>query len=100
MGLIARQGPHQGAHKSTSTGTDQRSTSAAKVASVTTTGWPFMLRGALHFPQTGERPCCNFSGGTRFFAPHAGQGITTGSAIPYLYVNVLICQGSLTVNCL
>jgi len=81
IGLIARQGPHHGAHRSTSTGMGDRSTSAAKVASVTTTGAPFVLRGALHFPQTGRRPCCSRSCGTRFFAPQAGHGINSASAI-------------------
>jgi hypothetical protein len=85
IGLIARQGPHHGAHRSTSTGIDARSTSAENVASVTITGLPSVRRGVLHFPQTGRRPCSNLSGGTRFFAPQARHGITSASAIFYLY---------------
>ena len=38
VGASIRQGPHHGAHKSTSTGNGERSTSPAKVLSVTTTG--------------------------------------------------------------
>ena len=51
-GAIMRHGPHQGAHKSSSTGTGARSTSSAKVASVTVTGMLPARSGVLHRPQT------------------------------------------------
>ena len=56
IGAIIRQGPHQGAHMSRSTGMGERSTSAANVASVTVTGAPPTGSGRLHRPQTGARP--------------------------------------------
>jgi hypothetical protein len=55
-----RQGPHQGAHMSTSTGMVEASTMSAKLASD-----PFttQCRGVWHFPQRGT-PCA--TAGTRF----------------------------------
>jgi hypothetical protein len=52
-GATSRQGPHHGAHKSSNTGSGERSTSAKNVASVTTTGLLAASRGVLQRPQTG-----------------------------------------------
>jgi mono/diheme cytochrome c family protein len=79
-GAIILHGPHHVAHMSSSTGSGERSTSAAKVASVTVTGLPSTARGALHRPHTGARPCASFSVGTRFIAPQAGQRSSFTSA--------------------
>ena len=43
IGAIVRQGPHHGAHKSSSTGSGERMTSASRVASVTVIG---LFKGA------------------------------------------------------
>src|SRR6267143_190875 len=68
-GAIIRQGPHQGAHMSSNTGSGDCSTSAAKLASVTVSGWLLERDGAfLHRPQTGSFPCSIFSRSTRLFA--------------------------------
>jgi hypothetical protein len=55
-GEILRQGPHYAAHTSRTTGSGNRSISAANVASVTVTGLESAGRGVLHRPQTGARP--------------------------------------------
>ena len=47
MGAIARQGPHQAAQKSTSTGLSDFNTSESKLASVTST----MALLAIHPPE-------------------------------------------------
>ena len=57
-GAINRHGPHHGAQRSRSTGTGERSTSAANVASVTVTGAPEAGKGVLHLPQIGVSPGC------------------------------------------
>src|SRR5581483_823629 len=72
------QGPHHGAHASTSTGTGERSTSWAKLASVTGWGRP-TGSAARHLPQTGARPAATLSAATRLVAPQAGQRIIKGS---------------------
>ena len=72
-------GPHHVAHMSSSTGSGERSTSAAKVASVTVTGLPSTARGALQRPHTGSRPCASFSVGTRFIAP---QDLIVRTSVP------------------
>ena len=68
MGAIILHGLHHGAHMSTTTGTDDCSTSAANVASVTVTGTSTGRR-VLQRPQTGARLPASFSCGIRFFAP-------------------------------
>src|SRR6185436_4091560 len=74
-GAIMRQGPHQGAHISTKTGTGDRSTSAANVLSVTVTGPEALDKesGALQRPQTGSCPPATFCALIRFVAPHFAQ---------------------------
>src|SRR5438105_14072488 len=77
IGAIIRQGPHQGAQQSRSTGRLTRSTSCAKLASVTTSGLAPALKIeslAPHFPQTGWSDLARSS--MRFFAPHLGQVMT------------------------
>src|SRR5438309_8293356 len=74
-------GPHHGAHASTSTGSGERSTSAAKVASVTARGAPPTGSGVLHRPQIGSSPFASLSRGTRLVAPQAGHGISSTSAV-------------------
>ena len=73
IGAIIRHGPHQGAHRSSSTGSGERSTSASNVASVTVTGFSETGSGFLHRPQTGSSPASTRSHGTRLVAPQAGQ---------------------------
>ena len=80
-GATMRQGPHHGAHISSSTGTGERSTSATKVASVTVTGFVSNGRGVLHRPQTGLSPWAIFSCGTRFVLPQEEQRINCALAI-------------------
>src|SRR5262245_14256456 len=80
-GAIIRHGPHQGAHRSSNTGSGERSTSAANVASVTVTGLSEMGRGVLHCPQTGFSRCSIFFCGTRLVTPQAGQRINSVSVI-------------------
>ena len=54
VGASVRHGPHHGAQASTSTGSGERSTSAAKVASVTVSGAASSRgNGCLQRPQTG-----------------------------------------------
>jgi hypothetical protein len=77
-GAITWQGPHHGAHASTSTGTGERSTSSAKVSSVTGRGLS-AGSGVLHLPQTGASPRATLSPGTRLVAPQAGQSIRSAS---------------------
>src|SRR5690242_4209467 len=84
-----RHGPHHGAHASSSTGSGECSTSAANVASVTTSGVVVALdapagSGVLHRPHTGCRPACSLSLGTRLVAPHVGHRTSAGSAIARL----------------
>ena len=64
-------GPHQSAHRSSSTGVALRSTSDANVVSVTSIGRAVSGSGVLHFPQTALRPAS--TGGRRFFVPHDGH---------------------------
>ena len=67
-GLTMRQGPHHGAHKSTSTGTDDVSTISAKVSSP-----PSVIHGsgAPQWPQRGVPLVA--TDGTRFLRPHVGH---------------------------
>src|ERR1700733_4307336 len=81
-GEIIWQGPHQAAHRSSSTGRGERSTSAENVASVTVMGWIETGSGFLHRPQTGASPCSIFSSGTRLVAPQTGQRMSCASGIP------------------
>src|SRR3569832_2090402 len=67
---MARQGPHQGAQKSTSTGIGEESTSVDHSASVTMTG-AAGTSGAWQRLQVG--PCSRRSRATRFLALHFGQ---------------------------
>ncbi len=69
-GAMARQGPHQGAQKSTSTGIGESSTSFFQVAALTVTG----LRGkifSLQRPQVGSSRSRDRK--MRFLLPHALQ---------------------------
>jgi len=66
-GATARQGPHQGAQKSTRTGM-AASRSSAKLVSVPVTSHG---SGALHLPQRGTLPAGAVA--RRFFASQAGQ---------------------------
>jgi hypothetical protein len=83
-GAIIWHGPHHGAHRSSITGSGERSTSAANVASVTVTGLLETDRGVLHRPQTGLSPWLIFSCGTRLVAPQPGQRISWVSDIRLL----------------
>jgi hypothetical protein len=74
-GAIAWQGPHHGAHRSTSTGSGERSTWLEKLASVIVRGSPVGGSGALHRPQTGASPLASFACGMRLPVPHAGHWI-------------------------
>src|SRR5438105_65485 len=74
-GLTIRQGPHQGAQKSTSTGTGLSSTTAWKLCSSASTS---QGRGLPQFPHTGT-PLA--SGRTRLAFPQAGQWTIVGSGI-------------------
>src|SRR5882724_8641230 len=88
VGASMRQGPHQGAHMSTSTGTGERSTSVANVASVTSTGPAWPSSGLLQRPHTGASPRCIRCGSTRFFAPQKGQTMICAVAIvSYRHLN-------------
>lgn len=80
-GAIILQGPHHGAHISSSTGSGERSTSSAKFASVTIVGCVDTASGVLHCPQTGSSPARSFSAGTRLFAPHFGHLMTSASFV-------------------
>jgi hypothetical protein len=70
MGPTERHGPHQGAQKSTRTGSADPSTSLSKVASVTFTGRLKISFGktAPHFPHFGVSLILDT--GTLFFAEH------------------------------
>src|ERR1700730_12713155 len=76
-----RHGPHHGAHRSSTIGSGERSTSAANVASVTVTGLAWMGRGVLHRPHTGARPRSILSWGTRLVTPQEGQRISCVSGM-------------------
>src|SRR5881227_1429824 len=85
MGAIIRHGPHHGAQASSSTGSAERSTSAANVASLTVTGAVVPVAptgsGVLHRPQTGWRPASTLRFGTRLVAPQFGQRMSRDSAV-------------------
>src|SRR5437763_1163527 len=78
IGAIWRQGPHQGAQRSSSTGNGDFSTCVEKLASVTTIGLVETLRRALHRPQTGVSPSWIF---TRFVESQLKQRMRIGSDI-------------------
>src|SRR5260370_1220144 len=80
-GAIILQGPHHGAHRSSSTGRAEPSTAEENLASVTLNGSLDAESGDLHRPQTGISPSSIFWRGTRLVAPQAGQRISWGSAI-------------------
>jgi len=67
-----RHGPHHGAHMSSNTGSGERSTDAAKLASVIVTGLVSIGKGLLHLPQLGCSPCAIFANGTRLVAHMTG----------------------------
>ena len=75
-GASIRHGPHHGAHRSSTTGNGQRSTSCVNVASVTVTGLVSMGTGVLHRPHTGLSPASTFSRGIRLVTPQEGQRIS------------------------
>jgi hypothetical protein len=58
----------------------------SKFVSVTVTGLLSSGNGFLHCPHTAWSPAAIFSGGTRLFAPQAGQRINDVSAIFVLYL--------------
>ena len=89
-GATIRHGPHHAAHMSSRTGSGERSTSAANVASVTVTGPLWTGNGVLHRPHTGASPWAIFSRGTRLVAPHAGHRINCASAVPRPLVAISI----------
>lgn len=66
---------------SMSTGSVERSTSAAKVASVTLIAFRGMGSGVWQRPHTGSSPAWSFSLGTRLVAPQALQRINCGSVM-------------------
>ncbi len=66
-GLTIRHGPHQGAHRSTTTGTDVRSATSAKVSSPAST---IQGRGLWQLPQRGIPAA---AAGTRFLGPQFGH---------------------------
>ena len=71
VGASMWQGPHQSAQQSSSTGVVARSTSASKLASVTTAGPDIRGSSALHVPHF---PCSAArSAGMWFTAPHWGH---------------------------
>jgi hypothetical protein len=73
-GLTIRHGPHQGAHKSTSTGTDAFSASSAKLSSPAST-----IHGSGLW-QLSHRGVPGAAAGTRFRRPQFGH-VTSSSAI-------------------
>lgn len=79
IGAIIRHGAHQAAQRSSTTGTGDRSTSAANVASVTVMGATEAGNGVLHRPQRGVLPCSSRARGTRFSVPHPGHATSTVS---------------------
>src|SRR5258705_13684478 len=82
MGAIIRHGPHHGAQASSSTGSAERSTWAANVASLTVTGAVVPVAptgsGVLHRPHTGWRPASALRFGTWLVAPQLGQRMSRG----------------------
>ena len=66
-GLTMRHGPHQGAHRSTTTGTDARSATSAKVSSPAST---IQGSGLWQWPQCGTPEAV---AGTRFLRPQFGH---------------------------
>src|SRR5262249_21972625 len=84
-GAIIRHGPLHGAHMSTTTGRGERSTSLAKVASVTATGFAASGSGFLHRPQIGAPPAASFSRATRFTTPQDGQRTRSMADLPLYF---------------
>src|SRR5688572_27642873 len=82
VGASVRHGPHHAAHKSSKTGSWDRSTCSAKVASVTINGFAVELKGSLHRPHTGSCPEGR-SRRTRLFAPQDGQVISLDSTVVF-----------------
>src|SRR6185503_16313931 len=81
IGAIIRQGPHHGAHRSSSTGSGEASTSPVKLASVTVTGAVSNGKGCLQRPHTGRLPGRTAAASTRLVAPHEGQRTRVVSAV-------------------
>jgi hypothetical protein len=71
MGAAVRQGPHQAAQKSTSTGTSDACTMSVNVCPSTSSGSAIGGNVALQAPQRAVFDACR--GRTRFLAPHAGH---------------------------
>jgi hypothetical protein len=81
-----RQGAHHAAHASNKTGRGERSTTSAKVPSVTTTGPSSATgSGAWQRPHFGVSPYATFARGTRFVAPHFAQRTSAASAMRRAY---------------
>src|SRR5580704_2235124 len=74
-GLTMRHGPHQGAHRSTTTGTDACSAISAKVSSPAST---IHGSGRWQLPQCGVPLAV---AGTRFLRPQFGHVMTAPSAM-------------------
>jgi len=74
-GLTIRHGPHHGAHRSTSTGTFERSATSSKV---TSSASAIQGSGSWHCAHVGVPLAL---AGTRFFRPQLGQGTTWLSLI-------------------
>src|SRR4030095_7537687 len=95
IGATTRQGPHQGAQKSTRTGSSEASTMSRKVASLTVIG-PLVTTtsGDLQLPHFGCNPLFSFSASTRFSCPHWGhRTILCVSAMCFVYI--ILHQSSL-----
>src|ERR1700733_1689205 len=75
-GLTIRHGPHQVAHKSTSTGTEAFSTTRAK------SGPPAEAIHGSHWWQLAQRGFPSAAAGTRFRLPQCGQVTVVGSMVP------------------
>src|SRR5678816_2523712 len=78
-----RHGGHQGAQKSTRTGTGLCSTSRRNVSSSTSSGAPERSSGRWHRPHFG--PASRRSERTRLMAPHEAQWKTSSSMGPNIY---------------
>ena len=76
-GAIMRQGPHHGAQKSTSTGSRVAPTTASKLASVSSSGWP-CSKSLPQRPQAGASSMR--AAGRRLVAPQCGQATCRVSA--------------------
>src|SRR5271170_6255985 len=92
-GLTIRHGPHQGAHRSTTTGTDARSATSAKVFSPASTTQGSAL---WQLPQLGIPEA---AAGTRFLRPQFGHRIISSEILtPASTRRILVRHGDLAVR--